>query len=56
MDNLEAALCVETTPDHPFLVCPNHYQAGSLRAHNHVQSVGSSQNQELTLQGIALAL
>jgi len=39
IDNLEAALCVESTPDHPFLVCPNHYQAGSSRAHNHVQAV-----------------
>ena len=26
IDNLEAALCVESTPDHPFLVCPKHYQ------------------------------
>ncbi len=24
--NLEAALCIESSPDHPFLLCPKHYQ------------------------------
>ena len=26
IDNLEAELCVQSTSDHPFLVCPKHYQ------------------------------
>ena len=26
IDNLEAVLCVQSTSDHPFLVCPKHYQ------------------------------
>jgi len=58
IDNLEAALCAESTPDHPFLVCPKHYQDlyRQFRTHNHVQAVESSQNRGLTLQDIALML
>ena len=53
IDNLEAAFCVQSTSDHPFLNTTRNF-TGSIRARNHVQTVESSQNLVPALQGIAL--
>ena len=58
IDNLEAALNVISTPDHPFLLCAQHYQEvyRQFKVHSHVQVVESNHGSEQTHEVTARVL